>query len=264
MVRNAACHRAARATAVSITVSVVSHGHGQKVLCLLDDLAAMGADDICEILLTLNIPEPALSSDVRSRKWPFQIHLIEDGRAKGFGSNHNAAFRRCGFPHFCVLNPDVSLTENPFPALISGLAQPHAGCTFPLQVDKDGHVQKSAREVPTLLALFRRYFGLRRKSLGDEPVHWVTGACLLFDSAAYRKLGGFDERYFMYCEDVDLCLRLQLAGYALVATGARVIHVAYRASHRDAQHLLWHLRSLLRLWCSDSYRTFVKQRSAVC
>jgi N-acetylglucosaminyl-diphospho-decaprenol L-rhamnosyltransferase len=65
---------------------------------------------------------------------------------------------------------------------------------------------------------------------------------------------GFDEGYFMYCEDVDLCLRLRLQGLTLSKAPARVIHAGQRNSHRRLRHLMWHLRSLLRLWTSVAYR----------
>jgi GT2 family glycosyltransferase len=68
----------------------------------------------------------------------------------------------------------------------------------------------------------------------------------------------------MYCEDVDLCLRLQLAGYRLVeAPQARVVHDAHRASRRSLRHLVWHLRSLWRLWHSTPYQRFLAQRRPV-
>jgi len=66
-------------------------------------------------------------------------------------------------------------------------------------------------------------------------------------------MGGFDERYFMYCEDVDLCLRLRLAGLRLVRAPVSVVHAGRGASRRSAVHLAWHVRSLLRLWCSRSF-----------
>jgi GT2 family glycosyltransferase len=66
-------------------------------------------------------------------------------------------------------------------------------------------------------------------------------------------LGGFDPTYFMYCEDVDLCLRMRLAGLALVRGPAEVVHAGYRASHRRWSHLRWHVLSLLRLWRSPTY-----------
>jgi GT2 family glycosyltransferase len=64
----------------------------------------------------------------------------------------------------------------------------------------------------------------------------------------------------MYGEDVDACLRLQLAGWGLaVEPGARVMHVAQRNSRRNAQHLRWHLASLWRLWQSGVYRQYRRQ-----
>ncbi|MHB1409853.1 MAG: hypothetical protein ACYCXC_09705 [Acidovorax defluvii] len=58
----------------------------------------------------------------------------------------------------------------------------------------------------------------------------------------------------MYCEDVDLCLRLRLAGLALVRAPVQVVHAGQRASHRRWAHLRWHVQSLLRLWRSPVYR----------
>jgi N-acetylglucosaminyl-diphospho-decaprenol L-rhamnosyltransferase len=90
-------------------------------------------------------------------------------------------------------------------------------------------------------------------------VDWISGAFMMFKSSAFRKLGGFDERYFMYCEDVDICLRLQLAGYKLVRADATVTHHTQRRTLKNLQHLVWHVRSLLRLWNSAPYKQY-KQR----
>ena len=86
---------------------------------------------------------------------------------------------------------------------------------------------------------------------------WANAALLLFHSVAYQRIQGFDEAYHMYCEDVDICLRLQLAGYRLAeAQDACVVHAGQRASHRQWRHLGWHLRSLWRLWQSPAYQQF--------
>ena len=77
---------------------------------------------------------------------------------------------------------------------------------------------------------------------------------LLFESAAYLDLGGFDERYFMYCEDYDICARLRLSGRAYsVLMECEVVHDAQRASRRSRQHLRWHLQSLMRVWLSRPF-----------
>ena len=248
----------------NISVSIVSHGHGMQVAALVQTLADLCAAELARVVVTVNIPEPELVLALQKTQWPFLLNIVENLEPKGFGANQNAAASLCPEPFLCVLNPDVALEGNPLPGLMAALDQPMAGCAYPIQVSADGVVQVSAREVPTPTSLISRYW---RRCLGKEhlpqPVHWATAACLLFKADVYRQLGGFDERYFMYCEDVDICLRLQLPGYRLVPCAARVVHVANAASHRDARHLAWHLRSLLRLWTSASYRDF-RRRPGAC
>jgi GT2 family glycosyltransferase len=77
---------------------------------------------------------------------------------------------------------------------------------------------------------------------------------MLVRSEAYAQVGGFDERFFMYCEDFDLCARLRLGGWALqVVTRSRVLHDARRASQSSLRPLLWHLHSLAKVWASATY-----------
>ena len=87
---------------------------------------------------------------------------------------------------------------------------------------------------------------------------------LLVRSAAFRASGGFDERYFMYSEDAELCLRLQLAGGRIrQVADARVMHAAQRASRRSWQHFRWHVTSLLRYWSSATYWRYLARRRAI-
>jgi hypothetical protein len=117
-------------------------------------------------------------------------------------------------------------------------------------VDEWGVVQDSERELPTPLALWRR----RVRGQSETRVDWVNAACLVLPRSVWQSLGGFDEGYFMYCEDVDLCLRLRQAGWSLARAPVRVVHAGQRASHRRWDHLRWHVASLWRLWRSPAYR----------
>ncbi|MEO8937924.1 MAG: galactosyltransferase-related protein, partial [Burkholderiaceae bacterium] len=84
--------------------------------------------------------------------------------------------------------------------------------------------------------------------------HWLAGMFLFVSSEAFRSVGGFDERYFMYCEDFDLCARMRLAGWDFeVEENTTVVHVAQRASHRSRRHFAWHVSSLLRMWTSSAF-----------
>ncbi len=255
---------------MSLAISIVSHGHAVQVRSLLTRLALPGAMPLRRVWLTLNLPEPELAS-LAEQIWPFDLEMTANVAPLGFGANHNQAFacemsKANPASRFCVLNPDLSWQADPLPALLSALDAPLAGCAFPLQFDTLGQVQDHRRMLPSPVALLQRYMW-RKAHSPPARLDWVNAACLVFPSSVYEALGGFDARYFMYCEDVDLSLRLQLAGYALVeAPTAHVVHDASRASRTDMRHLAWHVRSLFRLWSSPVYRRFrsVSSTSALC
>ena len=244
----------------TVTVSVVSHGHGEQVMQLLCKLQALCPVHVGHVVLTINVPEPTLQAQVQARQWAFELTLLQNPQPKGFGANHNAAFRHSRRDYFCVLNPDIDFDVDPFADLILRLTDPLAGCSFPVQVDAAGCLQDHARSVPSPVALLQRYnpLGVARQVRGLSTPDWVNGAFMLFRAGVYKCLGGFDERYFMYCEDVDICLRLQLAGYGLSRSSMQVTHAAHRSSRVNVRHLAWHVVSLLRLWTSEPYRNFVR------
>lgn len=250
---------------MALAVSIVSHGHAAQVRKLLALLSRPGATPIQRVWLTLNLPEPELASWV-IQPWPFDLQLLVNSTPLGFGANHNQAFaREASMPsaadRFAVLNPDLSWQSDPFPALLAALEAPSAGCAFPLQLDTQGQVQDHRRTLPDPLTLLDRHLSRQPPATVTHP-EWVNAACLVFPSHVYQAVGGFDTRYFMYCEDVDLSLRLQLAGHTLAeAPAAQVVHDASRASRRDLRHLAWHVRSLLRLWCSPVYRRYRAHRA---
>lgn len=234
---------------IRLLVSIVSHGHGKHVQGLLEQLAHSSAAHIARVVVTHNVPEPEVQAPAAG--WPFLVEVMHNSRPLGFGANHNRALRGAGEPYVCVLNPDVELIEGkePFEALLKAAAQPGVGCAYPQQVDRQGHVQDSEREIPTPLALWRR----RVLRSPQRQVDWVNAACIVLPLPIWQAVRGFDESYFMYCEDVDLCLRLRLAGGQLQRAQASVVHAGQRASHRQFRHLLWHVCSLLRLWCSTTF-----------
>ena len=244
----------------SVVVSIVSHRHGADVLDLLRDLARYAHSSVRRIVLTLNLPEPELEAEAAVACSGIELCIRRNVHPLGFGANHNAAFRACeSVRYFAVLNPDVRLHADPFPELCHALDRaPRAACAYPRQVDAAGQACNPPRPVPTPLNLLRRYVGPGERSAAD----WVNAACMLFDADAYAKLGGFDAAYRLYCEDVDICLRLQLAGYELVgAEDASIVHTGRRSSHAHVLQLLRHVRSLLRLWGSGTlwrYRRWVR------
>jgi N-acetylglucosaminyl-diphospho-decaprenol L-rhamnosyltransferase len=235
-----------------IAVSIVSHSHGAMLSPLVKKLLQF--PEIEKIIVTFNLQELVnLPSDDR-------IQVIQNASPKGFGANHNQAFSFCNSQFFCVLNPDIFFDENPFPQLFQSFVV-GIGLVAPIVKNLDGEIEDSVRRFPSpLLILRRRLFGYRDGYIfaqGDANFYpeWVGGMCMLFKSSAYSAVNGFDEAYFMYVEDVDICTRLWKAGCkVLVCPSAVVFHDARRASRKNLQHLRWHIASLLRYFRKYSFQ----------
>lgn len=240
-----------------VSVSIVSHGHGRLVLDLLVDLARIASPHVREVILTLNVPELA---PFEPPALPVPLRVLRNASPKGFGANHNAAFAVAGGDVFAILNPDLRLDEDPFGPLLEALDRPGVVLAGPRVLDEAGAPAPSARALYTPLEIASRLW--RDPRVPDDP-DWLAGMFLLVDADAYRGIGGFDERYFLYIEDVDLCTRLRLRGGRLVLVPeATVRHAAQHASHRSLRHLRWHTAGMLRYWASPGFWRLVAGRAS--
>ena len=230
-----------------ICISIVSHGQGAIAARFLQSLDRCAPSLVSQVVYTRNIPETTPATTLRG----IALSTIDNARPRGFGENHNAAFARCEQPFFCVVNPDIVLPDDPFPALYRCLADEGLGLVAPLVTTPSLVTENTARRLYTPPELIRQK--LRPRNHGAAP-DWVAGMFMLFRSEAYRAIGGFDERYFLYIEDVDICTRLRLAGWRLKqCRESSVIHDARKQSHRSLQYTAWHLAGMLRYWGSPSF-----------
>lgn len=235
-----------------LAISIVSHGQGWLVRSLLDDLEPLVASG-AQILVTLNIPE--------DENFLHGIHegltLIRNSHPKGFGENHNQAFMLSNRDWFAVINPDVRCKPEVFPRLLEAFTEENISIVAPLVVNPHGTSEDSVRRFPTLGRIFLRLVWrcLKRRLSSDYVVgpeaslnvDWVAGIFMLFKSDLYREAGGFDERYFMYLEDADICRRMhQKKLKVLVQPSSVIVHDARRASNKNFRYLKWHIFSLIR------------------
>jgi len=240
-----------------LTLSIVSHGHGEMVGQLLDDIAANSTLAGIRVVLTLNVPEPELPMD----RWPqLDLDVRINAKPQGFGANHNRAFVNCSTPFFAVLNPDLRLPQDPFPGLLACMDSDfQLALVAPRIVDPQGTLEDSVRENLSLPSLLRRYLGSADKVQSGQRARnsgffWVAGMFMLVRCADFAAVGGFDERFHLYCEDYDLCARLVLSGRRIsVADEVFAIHDARRDSRRSGRHLRWHIVSLIRVWVSPAF-----------
>lgn len=233
-----------------ITISMVSHGQGNLVGEALGDLAGFGDSAHIEVILTKNLPEQLPFS---VEDFPYPVKVVENAVPTGFGANHNAAFRYAAGEWFCVMNPDIRMPANPFPILLDELERWQAAVIAPAVLSPAGRVEDSIRRFPTPLSLVGKMLGRGGGrysfAVGDEAfaADWVGGMFMLFRAKDYWRVSGFDEDFFLYYEDVDICTRLGKASRRVLACPkAQVIHDARRASRRNPRYMRWHAVSMAR------------------
>jgi GT2 family glycosyltransferase len=185
---------------------------------------------------------------------------------RGFAAGINQAARFATAPLLIILNPDVELRApivEPLAACLTAHRQ--AAIAGGLVREADGRVQASARRFPDMTTAFagrtswltrvlpgnpltRRNLASTNIEAGCAEVDWVTGAFMMIRREVFESLGGFDERFFMYWEDSDLCLRALKAGWkTMYEPRAEVVHWTGRASrHAPLRSLVAFHRSVFR------------------
>lgn len=213
--------------------------------------ALLACPQVAHVVVTLNVPEAAdLPQDER-------LQVRRNASPKGFGANHNAAWSAvaadASLRFFCPMNPDVSFEANPFAPLLGTLRTHGAGLAVPLVLGTDGQVEDSVRRFPTLRMLAAKALGGADGRYGVRPgdapffPEWAAGMFMLFERAAFERLGGYDEGFFLYYEDVDICARAWKSGLRIVACPqVCVVHDARRDSRRKPRYMRWHLASMAR------------------
>lgn len=238
---------------MDLSISVVSHAQADLVALLLRDLANLDAGGT-EILVTINVPEREDALLEAARGCQARVRFIHNASRMGFGANHNAAFREARGRFFGVLNPDLRIAGNPFPTLISLAEDEATGVVAPLVRSPAGGLEDSARRFPSPLSIAAKL--LTRSTAPEYPItgpllrpDWVAGMFMLFRREVYSAIGGFDERYFLYYEDVDICWRLRRNGLDVVqATTVEVTHAARRDSRRRIAYLRHHVHGMARFF----------------
>ena len=243
------------------TVSIVSHGDTEKVKELLESLRQYERAKEIQIIVTDNLGNDLPKLD--PSPWASLI-ILRNQKNMGFAHNHNQAFKLASGKYFCVLNPDILFIETIFPLLIKRLER-EAAIISPLIIDSSNTIQDSFREFPTPLDILKRrlpgyhFTPLSPDELGLIRPDWIAGMFMFMRSETYRQLGGFDEKFHLYFEDVDICARARALGLLpLVDTNLRIQHNAQRASRKKIRYLLWHLQSSIRFFRSTIYKNTIK------
>jgi GT2 family glycosyltransferase len=226
-----------------------------------------GAEAPAEIIVVDNASSDGTVAWLRTA-WP-HVQVLASAKNLGFGRANNAGLARARGEWLLLLNPDTLVQPGAVETLITFLAaHPAAGMAAPRLLYGDGSLQRNAFRFPGLaqvvLDLFPlhsrlvesplngRYRAERQPDAAPFPIDHPLGAAMLIRRAVYEQVGGFDEGFFMYAEEVDWCRRIRAAGWEIwQVPAACIVHLAGQSTRQVAG------RMYVELWRAR-YRFFAK------
>ena len=264
-----------------ITASVVLYKTPQSQLARLLDCIAQSSIPI-ETYLVDNSPTLVESPCFNLPN----VNYIRAGANKGYGAGHNIALRKIlnkAEFHF-VLNPDIYFDASELNRMLRFVEQyPEIGQLMPKIVYPDGSLQYLCKLLPTPADLLLRRFAfgpLRKIALWKNAqfelrhtnydqvmdIPYLSGCFMLFRTSALKRVGFFDERYFMYPEDLDLTRRMHAEFRTVFYPGATVVHDHARQSYKTIRALWVHLYNMAKYfnkwgWFYDPERARVNRET---
>ena len=249
-----------------LSVVVVNYNAGDYLGRCLGSIASSAGDVTLETLVVDNASRDG-SADRVAAEHP-GVRVIRNDVNRGFAAAANQGIAATDAPFVLLLNPDAEVSAGTLGALVKvARERASAGAIGPLVRNPDGSLQPSARKVPGLgealghafLGPFfpgnrwtRAYTMAGWDRASERDVEWISGSAMLLRREAIERTGGFDEGYFMYVEDVDLCARLRASGWrVLFSPEVEVVHrigVSARGQERRMAHE--HSRSIYRYFAT--------------
>jgi N-acetylglucosaminyl-diphospho-decaprenol L-rhamnosyltransferase len=251
-----------------LAVVIVNHDAGNEVVRCVRSVYESAGEISLQVLVVDNQSRDG-SPDAVEAAFP-QVRVMRNDANRGFPAAANQGMQASRSDFVFLINPDAEVTAGTLEGFLKvARDHPRAGAIGALTRTPDGTIYPSARLVPslllglghTMLAPFwpdnpwsRRYRLADWDRSRERAIDWVSGSSVLLRRAALDEVGVFDERYFMYVEDMDLCTRLRKAGWEVwFSPQLEVMHIGATATAGQRRMTLEHSKSI--------YTYFVKHQS---
>ena len=263
-----------------ITASIVAFHTKHDELKRLLDCALTGYID--RLFIIDNPSNDELRDFVKDNYKVNYIHSLN----LGYGSGHNVAIRKSiemGADYHVVLNPDIYWNDNVIERLCEFMdANSDCGLVMPKIVYPSGETQHLCKLLPSPMDLIGRRFipikSYQKKHDYQYELHWtgydsimevpsLSGCFMFMRCSVLKHVGGFDERYFMYAEDLDLCRRIGEVSRTMFYPNVVVVHEYEKGSYKSGKLLKYHVSSIVKYfnkwgWIFDRKR-IEKNRSCI-
>jgi N-acetylglucosaminyl-diphospho-decaprenol L-rhamnosyltransferase len=223
---------------IKVYLSVTSHNDDEIIIKNYSSIPKI----IGNYMLIVAIIDNTNSENLKKRSKDLCFNYFSDDKIRGYGANNNKNYRVLKVKKndiFIVCNPDISIDLDNFQHLIDSVVKSNADI-YGVKVYESDDLKTWSSHNRSFPALFDPIISLvLKKKLFENDVNtyaypdWIGGAFMIFKSESFLKLGGFDETFFMYYEDTDICYRAKKLGMSIIYDpNYFIIHDARRAGRK--------------------------------
>jgi GT2 family glycosyltransferase len=244
-----------------ITASIVIYNENKETLSKVIN-SFLAIDGEKELIIVDNSSEDYMKEFCK--KFDNIKYIFSSGNI-GFGSGHNLAFKNKTISSdiHLILNPDIYFDGIEITDFIKYLYENKSiSLAVPRVYFPDGEVQNTIRNIPTPLTLLKRRLNIKgifdnfiKKDEFDgvifdsvTEIPFAHGCFFAFQTSVFEKIEGFDERFFMYMEDIDIFIRAKVYGKTVVIPDYKIFHEYRKGSSKNIKLLKWHLESAFKFF----------------
>lgn len=246
-----------------LSIAIVAYRNYADVIVAIDTIREYTSNQISKKIyivdnsnyLEKNEEQIAFINKVKNYS---DVKYINPKENLGFGKGHNVLLDELNSKYHAIVNPDIILQEDVFSKLIDYMEQnPDVQMTIPRMTDQYGKMQAVYRRKITVLDVFLRMFikkGFQKRKdyhtmqdmdyTKEFEVPFGQGSFLVIRTSLFKEIHGFDDEYFMYLEDADLCNRVWQKGKLMYVPNATVIHKWEKGSHKNLKLMRIHFHSM--------------------
>lgn len=260
---------------VKLTVCIVAYNNYKDIKEAISSMEKYISPRLSkEIYIVDNGASISSPSDVLNFKESIKqyrdVKYVDTGENLGFGKGHNKVIPIMNSEYHAIVNPDILFCEDAFSKIIEWMdAHMKVGMVIPYIMDEEGNKQEVYRRELTVFDVFNRFFlnGVFRRRFNkhimkdmdfSKPfrVPFGQGSFLVIRSDLFKKIGGFDDNFFMYVEDADLCKRVNQVSKLMYYPEARVIHKWEAGSHSNKTLFKYHIKSFIYYFKKWGWKIF--------
>lgn len=254
-----------------LTFSIVAYKNYAQIINAVNTINKFTNNFSKEIIVVDNTEKEERKNylkDIQKLASLANVILIVNNTNLGFGKANNIALKKAQGIFFVICNPDILLIENSFDKILPYMRKNTSiGAVIPKLIDKNHKIEPVYRRELTPYDVFIRYFhpfntfSKRRAyhTMQDMDftrpfqVPFGQGSFLVVRTSLMKQLNGFDERYFMYVEDADLCKRINQVSLVEYFPYTSVVHLWEKGSHKNFKLMKWHITALYKYFKKWKY-----------